>query len=156
LNDRWEFKWDQQYNPNGKIVDPTTQMLVENLHHTDLSALSLEHRFGAEGAINLSYRFRRGLMEQVDASALYPLNETWSLVGRYYYSLLDKRLLEAFAGTQYDSCCVAMRVLVRRYISSIGQVHPNTGVYFEIEFKGLGNTGARTENFLRRAILGYE
>ena len=156
LNDRWEFKWDQQYNPNGKIVDPTTQMLVENLHHTDLSALSLEHRFGAEGAINLSYRFRRGLMEQVDASALYPLNETWSLVGRYYYSLLDKRLLEAFAGTQYDSCCVAMRVLVRRYISSIGQVHPNTGVYFEIEFKGLGNTGARTENFLRRAILGYD
>jgi len=156
LNDRWEFKWDQQYNPNGKVVDPATQMLIDNLHHTDLSALSLEHRFGAEGAINLSYRFRRGLMEQVDASALYPLNETWSLVGRYYYSLLDKRLLEAFAGTQYDSCCVALRVLVRRYISSVGQVHPNTGVYFEIEFKGLGNTGARTENFLRRAILGYE
>jgi len=156
LNDRWEFKWDQQYNPNGKVVDPSTQMLIDNLHHTDLSALSLEHRFGAEGAINLSYRFRRGLIEQVDASALYPLNETWSLVGRYYYSLLDKRLLEAFAGTQYDSCCVALRVLVRRYISSIGQVHPNTGVYFEIEFKGLGNTGARTENFLRRAILGYE
>jgi LPS-assembly protein len=156
LNDRWEFKWDQQYNPNGKIVDPTTQLLIDNLHHTDLSAISLEHRFGAEGALNFAYRFRRGLLEQVDASALYPLNERWSVVGRYYYSLLDKRLLEAFAGAQYDSCCVALRVLVRRYISSIGQVHPNTGLYFELEFKGLGGTGTRTENFLRRAILGYE
>jgi len=156
LNDRWEFKWDQQYNPNGKIVDPLTRMLVENLHHTDLSAFSLEHRFGAEGAINFAYRFRRGLLEQVDTSALYPLNERWSLVGRYYYSLLDKRLLEAFAGAQYDSCCVAVRVLVRRYISSIGQVQANTGLYFELEFKGIGNTGSRTENFLRRAILGYD
>jgi LPS-assembly protein len=155
-NDRWEFKWDQQYNPNSRIIDPTTQMLVDNLHHTDLSAVSVEHRFGAEGAWNFSYRFRRGLLEQVDTSALYPFNERWSLVGRYYYSLLDKRLLEAFAGAQYDSCCVALRVLVRRYITSVGQVHPNTGLYFELEFKGLGNTGTRTENFLRKAILGYE
>jgi LPS-assembly protein len=156
LNDRWQFKWDQQYNPNSKVIDPVTRMLVENLHHTDLSALSVEHRFGAEGAFNVAYRYRRGLLEQVDASALYPLNERWSVVGRYYYSLLDKRLLEAFGGAQYDSCCVALRVLVRRYITSIGQVHPNTGVYFELEFKGLGATGTRTENFLRRAILGYE
>ena len=77
---------------------------------------------------------------------MYPLNEHWSLIGRYYYSLLDKRLLEAFGGAQYDSCCVALRVLVRRYITSIGQVQPNNGLYFELEFKGLGNTGTRTEN----------
>jgi LPS-assembly protein len=156
LNDRWEFKWDQQYNPNSKVIDPITRMLVDNLHHTDLSAVSVEHRFGADGALNFSYRFRRGLLEQVDTSALFPLNERWSLVGRYYYSLLDKRMLEAFAGTEYDSCCVALRVLVRRYITTVGQVHPNTGLYFELEFKGLGNTGTRTENFLRRAILGYD
>ena len=156
LNDNWELKWDQQYNPNSRILDPQTQMLVENLHHTDLSAISVEHRFGADGTINFSYRFRRGLLEQVDTSALLPLNANWSLVGRYYYSLLHSQLLEAFAGAQYDSCCVAMRVLVRRYINVIGQVHPNNGIYFEIEFKGLGNTGSRTENFLRRAILGYQ
>ncbi len=156
LNDNWALKWDQQYNPNSRILDPQTQMLVENLHHTDLSAISVEHRFGAEGTINFSYRFRRGLLEQVDTSALLPLNANWSLVGRYYYSLLHSQLLEAFAGAQYDSCCVALRVLVRRYINVIGQVRPNNGLYFEIEFKGLGNTGSRTENFLRRAILGYQ
>ncbi|MBU6198938.1 MAG: LPS assembly protein LptD [Xanthomonadaceae bacterium] len=156
LNDNWELKWDQQYNPNSRILDPQTQMLVENLHPTDLSAISVEHRFGAEGTVNFSYRFRRGLLEQVDTSALFPLNANWSLVGRYYYSLLHNQLLEAFAGAQYDSCCVAMRVLVRRYINVIGQLKPSNGVYFELEFKGLGSTGTRTENFLRRAILGYQ
>ncbi len=156
LNDRWELRWDQQYNPNSRILDPRTRALVENFHHTDLSAVSVEHRFGSEGAINFAYRFRRGLLEQVDTNALIPLNERWSLVGRYYYSLMDKRLLEAFAGFEYDSCCVALRLLARRYINSIGQVHADTGVYFEVEFKGLGSTGSRTENFLRRAILGYQ
>jgi len=156
LNDRWEFKWDQQYNPNSKVIDPTTAMLVENLHHTDLSAFSVEHRFAGDGVFNVSYRYRRGLLEQVDSSALYPLNDRWALIGRYYYSLKDRELLEAFAGTQYDSCCVSFRVLLRRYINAIGQIKPNTGLYFEIEFKGLGGTGHRAENFLRRAILGYE
>jgi LPS-assembly protein len=156
LNDNWEFKWDQQYNPNSRVVDPATQMLIENLHHTDLSAVSVEHRFHGDGIVNFSYRFRRGLLEQVDTTALIPLNERWSLIGRYYYSLMNNRLLEAFAGAEYDSCCVALRVLARRYINSIGQLHADTGLYFEIEFKGLGSSGTRTENFLRRAILGYE
>ena len=49
-----------------------------------------------------------------------------------------------------------MRVLVRRYINVIGQIKANTGLYFEVEFKGLAASGTRTENFLRRAILGYE
>lgn len=156
LNDRWQLRWDQQYNPNSRIVDPRTQLLIDNLHHTDLSSISVEHRFGRAGAVNFSYRFRRGLLEQVDTTALLPLNARWSLVGRYYYSLMDNRLLEAFGGVEYDSCCVSLRVLARRYISSLGQVKASNGLYFEIEFKGLGSTGGRTENFLRRAILGYQ
>ena len=44
------------------------------------------------------YRFRRAstrrkqdLLEQADFSFLYPINPTWSVVGRYYYSILDKQ-----------------------------------------------------------------
>ncbi|HZP66961.1 MAG TPA: LPS assembly protein LptD [Rudaea sp.] len=156
LNDRWDFKWDQQYNPNSRVFDPATAALVENLHHTDLSAFSVEHRFGGDGIVNFSYRFRRGLLEQVDTTALVPINASWSIVGRYYYSLMTKQLLEAFGGAEYDSCCVAMRFLLRHYINSIGQLHADTAIYFEVEFKGLGSSGTRTENFLRRSILGFE
>ena len=141
---------------NVKVIDPQTALLIDNMHHTDLSSVSVEHRFAGDGIFNISYRYRRGLLEQVDAAGLYPLNDRWSLVGRYYYSLLDRQLLEAFAGTEYDSCCVAMRFLLRRYINAIGQIRPNTGLYFEVEFKGLAGTGKRAESFLRRAILGYE
>ncbi len=156
LNDRWELKWDQQYNPNPQTLDPTTLQLITDVDHTDLSSIELEHRFDGDGVINFAYRFRRGLLEQIDTTALLPLNERWSLVGRYYYSLMDKTLLETFAGAEYDSCCVALRVVARRYINAIGEVHPSTGLYVELEFKGLGNTGTRTGDFLRRAILGYE
>jgi LPS-assembly protein len=160
LNDKWDLKWDQQYNPNSQTVAPNTTTglleLEENLHHTDLSGVDLEYRFDGDGIFNLSYRFRRGLLEQVDTTALVPINQNWSVVGRYYYSLMSHELLEAFGGFEYDSCCVAVRTVLRRYINAIGQVRPDTGIYVEIVFKGLGNSGTRTENLLRSAILGYE
>lgn len=142
LNDRWDLRWDQEWNPN--------------THRTDLSGVGVEYRFGGEGVVNFSYRFRRGLLEQVDASTLVPLNPNWSVIARYYYSLLDKQLLEAFAGFEYDSCCVAARVLVRHYVNIVGASTADTAVYFELEFKGIGNTGTRTQNYLRRTMLGYE
>ena len=141
LNDRWDLRWDQQWNPN--------------THQTDLSAIGVEHRFGAEGLVNVSYRFRRNFLEQVDATALVPLNDRWSVIGRYYYSLMDRQLLEAFAGVEYDSCCVAMRMLVRHFVNVVGASTADTALYFEVEFKGVGSSGTRTENYLRRTMLGY-
>ncbi|HEX6833007.1 MAG TPA: LPS assembly protein LptD [Rudaea sp.] len=144
IDDRWSVRWDQQWNPN--------------THQTDLSGIGVERRFGREGLFNLEYTFRRGFLEQIDATTLVPVTENWSAVGRYYYSLMDHRLVEAFAGAEYDSCCVAARFLVRHYVNLVSYL-PNqkadTGIYFEIEFHGLGGTGKRTENYLRRAMLGY-
>jgi len=79
----------------------------------------------------------------------------------------DKRLLESFAGVQYDSCCVAARLVARRWLNNVSNPYndavyiPNdvkaeNTVFFEIEFKGIGATGQRTQNFLRHAILGYQ
>src|SRR5262249_54456367 len=133
LNDRWLVRWDQQWNPN--------------THLTDLSAVGLEHRFGADGIVNVSYRYRRDFLEQVDSTALVPINERWSVIGRYYYSLKDRELLEAFAGFEYDSCCVAVRMLVRHYVNVVGSAHADTALYLELEFKGIGGTGTRTENY---------
>jgi LPS-assembly protein len=144
LDDRWSLTWDQQWNPN--------------THQTDLSSIGVERRFGREGLFNLNYTFRRGFLEQVDATTLVPIGNSWSLIARYYYSLMDRRLLETFLGAEYDTCCVSMRTMVRHYVNIVSYL-PNdradTGVYFEVEFHGLGATGQRTENYLRRAMLGY-
>jgi LPS-assembly protein len=109
-----------------------------------------------EGRIfNLAYRRRVGFVEQVDLSALWPLNEEWSVVGRYNYSLLDDQLLEGLLGFEYDSCCWAVRFMGRRFIRNQDGDARN-GVYFELELKGLGSLGRSTERVLERAILGYQ
>jgi LPS-assembly protein len=107
-----------------------------------------------EGIVNFEYRYRRDLLEQADLSFLYPISPSWSVVGRYYYSFFEPQLLEAIAGLQWDSCCLAVRVVGRRYIHN-REGEFNNAIQFELELKGLGSAGPDIESRLRRAILGY-
>ena len=143
LGQRWRLRLDQQYNPNSD--------------QTDLSAVSLQNRFGLDGAVNVSYRYRRNYLEQADISALVPITGEWRLVGRHTYSFFDRKSLETFAGVEHDSCCTTWRLLARRWIRNTGasEKEVDKAVYFEVEFKGVGSFGEKTEDFLRRAILGY-
>ena len=105
--------------------------------------------------VNLGYRYRRDLAEQVDFSFLYPVNREWSLVGRYYYSLDERKVIESIAGVQWESCCMAARLVTRRYIRHrSGEL--DDSLRFEIELKGLASAGQKSGDLLRRAILGYE
>ena len=63
-------------------------------------------------------------------------------------------LLEAVAGVQWDSCCLAVRALVRRYVRN-REGDLNNSLQVEFVLKGLGSAGQNTERTLRRAILGY-
>lgn len=103
---------------------------------------------------NVAYRYRRSLLEQVDLSFLYPINPTWSVVGRQYYSLRDSKALETLAGVQWDSCCVAVRLVGRRYVHN-REGDLSNAIMLEIELKGLGSAGQDAKRALRRAILGY-
>jgi LPS-assembly protein len=153
ISDRWRFVIDQQWNPN------TDQ--------TDLSAVSLQNRFGSGGILNLSYRFRRDFLEQVDFSTQIPITPAWSVIARWNYALNNPlapptdphgtagRTLERFIGVEHESCCVAWRVIARHWVHNAeGDV--DNAVYFEVEFKGVGSLGQKTDDFLRRGILGYQ
>ncbi len=146
VNDRWNISTSYQYNPATR--------------QEDLASLRTRYLIGDDGIANLSYRYRRNpvseadLLEQVDFSFLYPLTPAWSIVGRYYYSVLDRKVLEAIAGVQWDSCCLAVRLVGRRYVRNrIGDL--NDSIQVEVELKGLGSAGADNQGRLRRAILGY-
>ena len=140
LDDRWSLTLSQQYDPNDD--------------QTDLSAVRAQYRFATRGVANLAYRYRRDVLEQVDASAAYPLSDRTRLVARWLYSLQDHDTLEAFAGVEYESCCWALRVLGRHYVRNI-EGDSNNALYLELELKGLGAIGRKSEDFLRRAIYGY-
>lgn len=139
-SDRWTVGMSYQWDPK--------------FRHEDLIGFRAQYLLPDDGVVNLGYRYRRDLLEQADFSFLYPINASWSVVGRHYYSLLDKKPLETIAGVQWDSCCVAVRLVGRRYIHN-REGDLSNGLMLEIELKGLGSGGQDTRKTLRRAILGY-
>ena len=138
--DRWTFGASYQWDPK--------------FNRTDLASVRARYLLPDQGVANLAYRYRRNALEQVDLSFLYPINDSWSAVGRYYYSLFDNKALETVAGVQWDSCCVAVRVVARRYVHNRAGDLSNA-LMFEIELKGLGSAGQDTQRVLRRSVLGY-
>ncbi len=146
INDRWSMGATYQWNPNSR--------------KEDLASLRTRYLLNNDGIINLAYRYRRNLIDdsdqlkQADFSFLYPINPTWSAVGRYYYSLLDRKPLEIIGGVQWDSCCLAVRALVRRFVRNRDGEMDNS-LQFEFVLKGLSSFGQNTDRTLRRAILGY-
>lgn len=140
INDRWNLGASYQWDPK--------------FRREDLASVRARYLWPGDGVVNLNYRYRRDLLEQADFSFLYPITPVWSVVGRYYYALDDNKLLEAVGGVQWDSCCLAVRALARRYVHNReGEI--DNAIQFEFVLKGLGSAGQDTERTLRRAILGY-
>lgn len=131
-----------------------SQQWDPEIDRTTVSGARLQWR-GERGALgNLGYRYRRAELEQVDASFALPMGEAWRWIGRWNYSLRDEGTLEAFAGIEWQSCCVAIRVLGRHYVRN-REAEKNNALFVELELKGLASFGRDTGDFLERAILGY-
>ncbi len=139
-DDTWTLSAGQQWDPE---FDQTT-----------LSAVRAQARLGGGRIVNASYRYRADALEQVDASIILPLRERMRMVARWNYSIFDHASIEAFAGLEWEDCCIAWRVLGRHYVRNREGERSNA-LYFEMELKGLGSFGRRTDELLERAILGY-
>ncbi len=154
--ERGKSAWiaDANYAPNDRWTIGASYQWDPKAGRRDLASIRTRYLIGDQGIVNLSYRYRRDLIEQADLSFLYPINPNWSVVGRYYHSIQDSQLLEGIAGVQWESCCLAVRLVGRRYLRGrSGDL--NSAIQLEIELKGLGSAGPDTEGRLRRAILGY-
>lgn len=159
---------DAQVSPSDRWTLGATYIWNPKYRGEDFTSFRARYLFPNNGVVNFGYRYRRNAafregidppesrdqLEQADFSFLYPINKTWSVVGRYYYSILDKKELETIAGVQWESCCLAARLVGRRYLRNRdGEL--DTRIMFEFELKGLGSAGQNTERVLRRGILGY-
>ena len=84
----------------------------------------------------------------------WPLSQQWRGFARMVYSLREDKTLDQFVGFEYSSCCWAVRLITRRYISSrTGDADTSFGL--QLELKGLSSVGVDNEAFLRDAIRGY-
>jgi LPS-assembly protein len=117
---------------------------------------SISGRYAPEPGkvLNASYRYNREALKQVDISAQWPVAAGWYAVGRYNYSILDKRLLEGLAGFEYNAGCWAFRAVALRVQASADIA--TTAFVFQIEFNGIGSIGTdEAAEMLKRQVPGY-
>ena len=141
INKEWSMKlgniWDSHKNQSMKTV-------------AKFQYVSEESKI-----FNLSYRYRKNILKQMDVSFSWPVRDQWNVVGRYNYSILDRRVLEHFVGLEYESCCWGIRLITRKHLA-YRNGETDSSVSLEFIFKGLTNLGDPVESLLGRGILGYD
>jgi LPS-assembly protein len=101
-----------------------------------------------------SYRFSRDTLRQIDLSGQWPLMPGWFAVGRYNYSILDKRLVDGLAGIEYNAGCWVFRAVLQRIQASA--LVSSTAFFFQFEFNGIGQLGTtEVVDLLKRNVSGY-
>jgi LPS-assembly protein len=140
LTHNWRARAETQWDPHES--------------QSDRNSLHLQYIKGSRQLVNLAYRFRRTIQEQTDISMLWPLGKSWHLVGRWYYSLMDRETLEALGGLGYESCCWTVQVVGRSYLKDTNT--RNNAIFVQVELKGLGRLVNTVDKALERDILGYD
>jgi LPS-assembly protein len=142
----FSFKFDYLWNPY------TSQ--------TDKSEVSFQYRPDPTRVVNVGYRFQQNvlnqqvILKQWDGSFAWPISQHWNTVGRWVYSLEDRRTVEQVAGFEYKSCCYRIQVVQRRYITNrLGGL--DTSIALQLELTGLSSVGKRADSFLEQSIRGY-
>lgn len=123
--------------------------------------VSLRYRSGNDRIFNLARRLRRDAdIDQGEVSAIWPLSDRWSAIGKWNYDMENARSNEVIAGFGYASCCWQARLLYRRLIepAPVGgpaEVESDEGVMVQFVLRGLAGVGGRVETLLSRGIPGY-
>ena len=113
---------------------------------TRLAQFRVQYQPAADRVLNLAYRYRPELLEDVAFSIGWPLARRWSFVSALEYSLRDQATVDSLAGLQYDSCCWAIRASVSEQVSR-RDGSTDTAVRVQFEFKGLGGGGGARARF---------
>jgi LPS-assembly protein len=126
-----------------------------NTDNSQSARTTITSRYNPEPGktLNLSYSYRRDSIEQVNASAQWPLKNGWYGVGRINYSLRDKQLIETIAGLEYDAGCWQARTLVQRVETATANA--NYAFFFQLELGGLASIGNNPLTVIKRSVPGY-
>ena len=156
----WTLDSSVQYSPDSNRV---TRSIV-----------SARYSPGPYRTISATYRLTRGLSEQVELGWQWPLygptpdaprrsatgegggscKGSWYGVGRINYSTLERRLVDAIVGVEYDAGCWIGRVVATR--QSTGLSEATTRLLFQLELVGLSRLGSNPLQVLKDNIPGYK
>jgi LPS-assembly protein len=119
-------------------------------------AVNLSYKPGSGKLFNGAYRFTRDTLDELDFSMVWPMGHRWRTVGRWNYSLLTDRNMDALAGIEYRDCCWTLRFLGRQQRINPRDDETKNLFYVELELRGLGGIGTTSiEKLLEGVISGY-
>jgi len=113
-------------------------------------------------AFSASYRFTRALVnpdgtseqiKQFDLAGQWPATPQWTFLGRFNYSLTDRKVLEGIAGVEYNGDCWVLRAVYHRLATTVEQT--NSSFFIQLELNGLARVGTSPLELLRRSVPGY-
>jgi len=118
-------------------------------------------------ALSATYRYTRGLSEQVELGWQWPVYRgqggagsgkgscggTLYAVGRVNYSTRDSRFTDSIAGFEYDAGCWIGRLVAERL--SVGRSEATTRLLLQLELVGLSRIGSNPLQVLKDNIPGY-
>lgn len=159
LTDTLTARFDAQYNPQSS--DRNRMVAGLRWNPKRLATLSASYRYQRDPAqvVDPYVTEQPGYIdrskEQVSVSGQWPLNNQLFALGRYDYSLQEKRSTQSIFGLEYrGDCCWTARMVVQRY--SVSREQANTAMFFQLELSGLGSLGTDPMRLLSERITGYE
>ncbi|MHB1231126.1 MAG: LPS-assembly protein LptD [Burkholderiales bacterium] len=139
ISPAWSMDTAWQYNPN----DSLTKKFNAGVRYNP-----------ATGKVaNMTYRFYRNVLHQFDVSAQWPIAANWQAVGRWNYSIQDRKPLETLAGVEYQAGCWAVRVVAHRF--QTGTQKATDAIFVQLELSGLAGLGTNPLNILKQNIGGF-
>jgi LPS-assembly protein len=124
-----------------------------DLNRTQKANVSTRYQPAPGKVLNLTYRTTADLTRQTDMSFQWPITSNLTAVGRWNYSLRDKRTLEALGGIEYDGGCWSVRAVAHRFVTALTSV--NTSFFVQLELNGVSRIGTNALEVLRRNVGGY-
>ena len=151
---------DVQWNEETEIIDEGAFQL--RYHRDDNHLLNFAYRYRSLVS-NPSFIFPSGIdarIKQTDISAVWPVNNNWSLLARWNYDHSNERNLESFAGGEWSNCCATIRLIGREWVDEdelfLPNIEPDRGIFVQFTLNGLGNlTGGGLSNLLTDSIWGF-
>ncbi len=175
INDHVAFSSGIQWNPYNEEISRGKVML--HLTNRPNEIFNVGYRYRQVSNPNIDYgvdkltglapqntTILRDGISQTDVSAQWPVYDNWSVIGRWQYSWLYNSTQESFLGVEKENCCWRFRIIGRRYINNLNLIGgeradaqgvSQTGVFFQVELKGLTGIGEKLDDFLEQNIYGY-
>ncbi|PCH56529.1 MAG: hypothetical protein COC15_03015 [Legionellales bacterium] len=162
----WSINFDMTYDTLKQKVDLQRYNLQFKPNNNHIFNISYEEN-NQNYAILSNKQLQEGSppkrVQQLISSFVWTLANSWSVIGKWNFSLKDNKTIDIFGGLQYSSCCWAIRLIAHKYRVNHNPNDPSkvasggftNAVAVQFELKGLGGTNKNSIKALANQVTGY-